>query len=90
MRRFTEDDLRKLLLNSGFEVEICTATNLNWFGLQAPASLLDWSPRSIGVRVADACRSLVDRLRPARIDRSARYRRFFGTGPHLIGIARSP
>ena len=90
MRRFTVDDLGTLLRTTGLEVEICTATNFNWFGLQAPASLLDWSARTVGVRVADAYRSLVDRLRPARIDRSARYRRFFGAGPHLIGVARLP
>lgn len=90
VRSFSMEELRETLDVAGLVVEICAATDLNWFGLEAPGSILDWSGRTVALGVADACRTLVDRLRPRRIDQSARYRRFFGAGPHLIGVARSP
>lgn len=90
LRTFTVASLAAVLREHGFDIVVCAPTNLFWFQPSLPPSPLDWALRHLGSRVLRSCCRVLDRLLPRPLAEGRELRRWSGSGPHLVAVARRP
>jgi SAM-dependent methyltransferase len=87
LRAFSSVSLREVLADHGFDVVLCTATNLGWFQLELPASPFEWTLAHFGGRLRRRLWRLLDRMTGRPFAESREYRQWLGNGPHLVALA---
>jgi len=90
VRSFTSETMSDGLRAAGFEVQVCTPTNLAWFQMGSPGPALDWSARTLGSRLRRSSQRILDRIFPRPFQRGREFSHWTGKGPHLTAFAVKP